>query len=230
MPHSDNNAIAHIHDPANKEKYLNKLWKELDYGVAFVATDGTWLEVNSYLCELLEYTESELKQRNFKELTHPDDVNDDIEMSRRLHDGVIDSYIMQKRYLTKTGKIVWAKLKVTGMDDDNGNFVHFISQVAPALVIQSSDDYELNAKIRDHIKQQEKYVGIWGFVKKEFKWLLTTVIVLIGLIINQAVDFKIAQHEIETNASLNKLQSAQIEQLEELVGQLQNGKQGHKNP
>jgi PAS domain S-box-containing protein len=68
---------------------------------AHVGLDGRWLKLPPALCELLGYTEEELKARTLAEITHPDDREYDRAQAVRLARGEIDSYELEKRYLTR---------------------------------------------------------------------------------------------------------------------------------
>jgi hypothetical protein len=50
---------------------------------------GRFLEVNASLCEMTGYSEEELLQKRFADLTHPDDLPQDLEGASRLIAGVI---------------------------------------------------------------------------------------------------------------------------------------------
>jgi PAS domain S-box-containing protein len=79
-------------------------------GMALLDPDGRWLEVNRALCEMIGYSEYELRARTFQEITHPDDLDADLALSRRMYDGEIPSYQMEKRYIRKDGEVVWVLL------------------------------------------------------------------------------------------------------------------------
>lgn len=55
-------------------------------------------------------------------------------MSQMVSSGAIPSFIMTKRYISKTGKRIWIKLKVEAITTAEGAFVMYLSQVAPAEV------------------------------------------------------------------------------------------------
>jgi len=47
---------------------------------------------------------------NFQQITHPDDLEPDLVLSRRLLSGEFPSYQMEKRYIHKDGHTVWIHL------------------------------------------------------------------------------------------------------------------------
>ncbi|EMR12804.1 hypothetical protein MPL1_08417 [Methylophaga lonarensis MPL] len=98
-------------------------------GMALVGLHGEWIDVNHALCQILGYSESELLQRTFMELTHPDDLGLDLEQVRRLISGEIRHYQMEKRYLTKSGDVIYALLSVSLVRNSEGQPVHFVSQI-----------------------------------------------------------------------------------------------------
>ena len=74
-------------------------FEEGPLGFAFVGKDYRILKVNSALCQLLGYSEAELLQLSFPEITHPDDVRADLEFAERLFRREIPFYRMRKRYV-----------------------------------------------------------------------------------------------------------------------------------
>src|ERR687890_495202 len=98
-------------------------------GMALVGTDGRFLRVNKSLCEILGYTEREFLGKTFQEITHPDDLEVDLEHLRRLLVRVVRTYQTEKRYLHKDGHVVWALLSVSVVHDEEGEPRYFISQI-----------------------------------------------------------------------------------------------------
>ncbi|MGC6387686.1 diguanylate cyclase domain-containing protein [Ewingella sp. S1.OA.A_B6] len=98
-------------------------------GMALVSPQGKWLQVNKSLCNLLGYEASYLKTLTFQEITHPEDLSIDLAMLQKLLDGDIQSYQIEKRYLCRSGEMVWALLAVSLVRDDNQNPLYFISQI-----------------------------------------------------------------------------------------------------
>ncbi|SHI68815.1 PAS domain S-box-containing protein [Arenibacter nanhaiticus] len=98
-------------------------------GMSLVGVDGSWLDVNESLCKSLGYTREEMMQLTFQDITHPDDLDEDLEYLQALLDGKSDSYQLEKRYFHKKGHIVYIILTVTAVKDISGNVSHFISQI-----------------------------------------------------------------------------------------------------
>ncbi|NKI26460.1 PAS domain S-box protein [Arenibacter sp. 6A1] len=98
-------------------------------GMSLVGVDGSWLDVNESLCKSLGYTREEMMQLTFQDITHPDDLDEDLEYLQALLDGKSDSYQLEKRYFHKKGHIVYIILTVTAVKDISGNISHFISQI-----------------------------------------------------------------------------------------------------
>ena len=98
-------------------------------GIALVAPDGAFLDVNPALCKLLGRSADELRLTGFQPLTHPDDLEADLALLRRTLAGEIESYEIEKRYLRPDGSILWAGLYVSLIRDEQGEPLNFVSQI-----------------------------------------------------------------------------------------------------
>jgi len=98
-------------------------------GMALVAPDGRWLRVNGALCDIVGYTEDELLARSFQDITHPDDLETDLDQVRRMLSGEIRTYQLDKRYIHRGGRVVWVTLSVSLVHDSAGDPLYFVSQI-----------------------------------------------------------------------------------------------------
>ncbi|WP_442509373.1 PAS domain S-box protein [Novipirellula sp. SH528] len=126
-------------------------FEQVAMGIAHVSPIGQWLCVNKGLCDILGYSSEELLQFTFQDLTHPDDLNADLDKVQFLLDGRIDSYSVEKRYLRKDGSQVWGKLTVSLVRDVTGNPKHFIAVVEDIQQRKDADE-----KLRDYTSQIRK--------------------------------------------------------------------------
>jgi PAS domain S-box-containing protein len=98
-------------------------------GMALFGLDGKWKRVNRQLCSMLGYTEQELMQLRFQDITHPDDVDRNLELLRNLIEDNGNGYHLEKRYIHKNGCVVWVLLGVSLIRDAYHNPLHCISQI-----------------------------------------------------------------------------------------------------
>ncbi|WLT37487.1 PAS domain S-box protein [Synechocystis sp. B12] len=80
--------------------------------MAIVSTDKTWINVNPRLCQIVGYSPEELRIKTWAEITHPDDLDLDLNNYQRLLDGEIDGYEIDKRYIHKDGHNIYVNLGV----------------------------------------------------------------------------------------------------------------------
>jgi PAS domain S-box-containing protein len=110
------------------EERFRSAFDHAGIGMAMVAADGRWLAVNRSLCDIVGYSEQELRGMTFRDITHPDDLEADLASARRLMAGEIACYQREKRYRHKEGRLIWAQLTASAVYDPDGRFLYFISQ------------------------------------------------------------------------------------------------------
>ncbi|MFA5940359.1 MAG: PAS domain S-box protein [Sinimarinibacterium sp.] len=111
------------------EERFQLTFAEAPIGIALVSTDGRWLEVNDALCAIVGYARDELLRATFQDITHPDDLQADLEHVRQMLTGEIQHYRMAKRYFHKDGRIVHVQLDVSLVRDASGGPLYFIAQI-----------------------------------------------------------------------------------------------------
>lgn len=98
-------------------------------GIALVGLDGRWLHVNPALCRMVGYSEPELLNRTFQDITAPEDLDADLDLLHQVIAGTIDDYTLDKRYIHRNGNIVWVRLHVSLVRDEHDEPLHFVSQI-----------------------------------------------------------------------------------------------------
>ncbi len=111
------------------EERFRGAFENAPIGMALVAPDGRWLRVNRAVCEIVGYTENELLERSFQDITHPDDLDSDLEYVGKMLAGEIRAYQLDKRYLHRDGHSVWITLSVSLVHDSGGEPLYFVSQI-----------------------------------------------------------------------------------------------------
>ncbi|MEX1309411.1 MAG: PAS domain S-box protein [Candidatus Sulfomarinibacteraceae bacterium] len=98
-------------------------------GIVQGSLDGRFTRMNQRFCQIVGYTPAELLELGFQDLTHPDDLEEELETLQRVIDGELDAYSMEKRYLRKDSTVVWVNLVVTVVRDETGAPDHFIGVI-----------------------------------------------------------------------------------------------------
>jgi PAS domain S-box-containing protein len=108
-------------------------------GMAIVAPDGRFLEVNPALAKLVGYRPDELLRMDFQRITHPDDLELDLGYVRKMLAKHLDGYQLEKRYLHRDGRVIWVQLNVSLVFDEAGAPRHFIAQIQDATERKRTD-------------------------------------------------------------------------------------------
>jgi diguanylate cyclase (GGDEF)-like protein/PAS domain S-box-containing protein len=121
--------LVREHQLSEAQELFETAFSQAPIGMALVGLDGRWMKVNSAVCEITGWTETELLQRTFQDITHPDDLDADLAHVKRLLVGEITGYQMEKRYITRSSAQIWVLLSVSLVRDSSGRPRHFISQI-----------------------------------------------------------------------------------------------------
>lgn len=102
------------------ERKFRHLFENSPLGKSFTRIDGT-IEVNSSFCEMLGYTAEELENKNWRELTYPDDIWKSEDAVNKILQRKEPKLSFEKRYIHKDGSIVWAEVTTSAKWDEKGN-------------------------------------------------------------------------------------------------------------
>lgn len=113
---------------ASSEQF-NLLFSYAPIGMLLVKPNGLIIRVSQSFCQLVGYTEEELLKTDFQSITHPDDIQRDVDLLDKLIKGEIPTYQLEKRYIHKNGHEVWVLLIVTLPPKESLDTNYVISQV-----------------------------------------------------------------------------------------------------
>ena len=122
------------------EELNRATFEQAAVGIAHVGLDGSWLRVNDRLCAIVGYARDELLRLSFQDITHPEDVETDLDQMRRVLGEEISTYSMEKRYLRKDRSLVWVNLTVSLVRNAGGHPRHFIAVVEEITERKLSED------------------------------------------------------------------------------------------
>src|SRR5215470_2879110 len=129
----------------DSEARFRAIFENAAVGIARVAPDGHWLEVNQRLCDIVGYSREDLMTKTFADITHPDDLEKDLRAMRRILAGEIDAFLMEKRYYRKDGSVVWINLTMSMTRKTDGSPDYFISIIEDITARRLAEE-----KLRDN--------------------------------------------------------------------------------
>ena len=113
----------------SEEKFRN-IFESSGIGMALLGPDGQFTKVNNTFCEMLGYKEEEIIGTNFRNITHPGDIDKSLEIVKELlTNDSLENKSVEKRYLHKKGNIIWALTTISLIRDSDEKPLFFIAQV-----------------------------------------------------------------------------------------------------
>ena len=111
------------------EERFRLAFENAPIGMALVSPDGRFLRVNRSLCDIVGYPPDELVMTSFQDITHPADLDADLDSVRQMLAGAIRTYSTEKRYFHAGGQLVWINLSVSLVRGEDGAPLYFISHM-----------------------------------------------------------------------------------------------------
>jgi len=143
----------------NLLKQSEKKFKDaFDYsaiGMALVDKNGYWIEVNDSLIKILGYTKDEFRKLTVYEITHPDDLAEDLRYKEKLLSGELSNFNMEKRYFHKNKSPVWVHLFVTLVKDKNNDVLCYIPQILD--ITEKKKTEEINKLLVNEINRNKLF-------------------------------------------------------------------------
>lgn len=131
-------------------------------GMALVNPQGRFLRTNRALSGILGYSEAELREIDFQSITHPDDLEKDLDYLQQTLAGKILSYQMEKRYFDKNRQIVFVRLSVSLIRDPDGEPFYFVVQVENITELKNREVERENmiAELRESLARVKTLSGL----------------------------------------------------------------------
>lgn len=141
------------------EERFQMTFEQAAVGIAHVALDGIFLRINQRFCDIVGYSTEEMLTRTFQDITHPDDLDTDLEYVRQVLADEIKTYSMEKRYFKKDGKVVWINLTISLLREDNEKPRYFIAVV---------EDISERKKAKEALKKEAEFKQLVSQLSSKF--------------------------------------------------------------
>lgn len=122
------------------EDRFRTAFEEAPYGMCMAAPDGRFLHTNAALCQMLGYSQEELLSGAWQQITYPEDLARSRETHIRIAQGETRTVELEKRYVRKDGRVLWARVRILAVQDHGGRLSHFITQVEDITLRKLAED------------------------------------------------------------------------------------------
>ncbi|MBF0339266.1 MAG: PAS domain S-box protein [Nitrospirae bacterium] len=128
------------------EERFRQVFDNAPIGIALSGKDYRFIDVNKHLCEMLKYSAEELRGMTFKDITHPDDLDKSVEFVNKLRNNEIPFFRIEKRHVTKSGKILWDNTISSVIRDEKGRGLYNIAMIEDITARKEMEDCLIHAK------------------------------------------------------------------------------------
>lgn len=136
---------------ADSEERFRATFEDAPIGVALVALGGRWLRVNPALVAMTGYSERELAARTVRDITHPDDLDPDLQGRTALLAGSRRTLEFDKRYLRADGSTLSARVSLSVVRDIVGTPMHYVAHVQD--ITEAKAEQARAAALQDELHQ-----------------------------------------------------------------------------
>ena len=98
-------------------------------GMMRFSPEGYILKANDYVCKMLGYSIDELKQKGYKDITHPDDLEESLLSAYKIINRKVSFDHVEKRYLKKDGTVAWILLSYSMLFDKHQQPMYYVAHV-----------------------------------------------------------------------------------------------------
>ena len=114
-------------ESSERDRLLKRFYDMPFIGMAVIDTDSKrWTQVNDRLCDMLGYEAHELLRMTWVDITHPEDLERDLQLNQDFIDGKLDHILIEKRLVHKTGRLVIVRIEANAIRDPQGAVEHYL--------------------------------------------------------------------------------------------------------
>ncbi|MCK5541825.1 MAG: cache domain-containing protein [Desulfobacterales bacterium] len=159
------------------EEKFRGMYEFTQIGIARVSLNSKIIQANNAYCNILGYSEKELIEKTIKDITYPDDIQENIELQAKLQHGKIDFYQMEKRFIHKNGNTVHGMLSGTLIRDKHKNPHYFLENVIDITPIKEAKENKKELEVRlQHAQKMEAIGSLAGGIAHDFNNVLFSII------------------------------------------------------
>ncbi|HET6557588.1 MAG TPA: PAS domain S-box protein, partial [Prolixibacteraceae bacterium] len=150
------------HALRESESKFRSLFESSSVGISVTSMEG-FLNPNRAFTDMLGYTENEIRNINWREVTHPDDIQRNVDVITSLVKDESPSERFEKRYIHKNGKIVWTDISITLQRDNNNQPAYFITIINDITKRKIAEETLRDSEFFFRESQHAAFIGSYNF-------------------------------------------------------------------
>jgi two-component system CheB/CheR fusion protein len=204
------------------EEQLQRVFEESPTGIALSALpDYQLFKVNQAFCELLGYTPAELAALNFLDITHPEDMPEEIYYIEEVLQGETNGYQLEKRLIKKNKDILWVQLTLLAMRDQKGDILYLLAMVEDVsdLHLARTSVHSIYNMLHAIVYPKSEFI-FWKNVAGRYVMLNAAFAQIIGLSVREVIgkyDGELFPPEVASRLSENDRQILSTGEAETFV-------------
>ncbi|MGB7444105.1 MAG: PAS domain S-box protein [Coleofasciculaceae cyanobacterium] len=151
------------------EEWFRAIFEQSGLAIAQIGVNGQLLRVNQQLSEITGYSQAELLQKTLVELAYPEEQADFLADLQQIFNGQQQTIKLEKRYLHKTGSLVWLKTKVSLICTADGKPKYGIGLIED-ITERKEAEAQLQKAIRDRVDIFESMAEAFYALDKEWRF------------------------------------------------------------
>ncbi len=140
--------------------------------MAITSLDNKLMKVNPAFCQMLGFTEAELTNCRWADITHPDDVAANLAGLQQIIRGEKNSFRMEKRYIGKDGNIIWSDMSTAVVRDTTGNPLYIVTHIQDITERKRTEDALQETQERLALAADAAQLGMydWNIPTGQIYW------------------------------------------------------------
>lgn len=136
-------------------------------GIAITDLKGSYLHINQAYSAITEYQEDELRLMDILSITHPENKEQNRQQINNLLERKSPSFTVEKRYITKSGLLIWLRDSFSMLPDIDGTPLNLMV-ISENITEQKSAQLALsNRETRLHLAVESTGIGIFEWDLKD---------------------------------------------------------------
>ena len=128
--------------------------------MAVTSPERRFLLGQSKTLDMFGFSEKELTGMDWVNLTHPEDIQEDVRLLNQTLSGETDGYKMEKRFIRSDGQMVYASISARCVRQDDGTVDHLVLIVEDTTQRKQAEE-ELGYSIRSLSSELPRALRSW---------------------------------------------------------------------